>query len=501
MTVQVQEAGPFERIVSFTVSESELEAAKTKTARRLSREVKIRGFRPGKAPRPIVEAAVGTERLRSEAIDDLLPEKVGAVLDDTGLRPAVSPRLEQVSDIDEGGVAVDLRVTLWPTLETIPEHVDRRIVVDSPEVTEAEIDEQIERIRDQYAALETVDRAAGVGDYVALDISAVHDGSDVPEARATQILYEVGSRGLIDDIDDLLDGVAAGESVIFDSTLPGGFGDLAGLEVTFTVMVTEVREKILPELTDEWVDEASEFETVPELRGGLRSQLEVLKRREIASVFREKALNELVEQVEIELPDALVRAEMDEILHEFGHRLEEQGISLDDYFTVAGVSGDVFVDDLRRQAETSLRTRLLLEAVGDREGVEVTDDEIDALVEAAARTTDNPAQARLVLAQPSRRKSLAGDILRNRALDAIVGGAIPVDEEGNTVDLEVDIDVFADEVSPDEVSPDEVWAEEVSADEVLIDDVLTDEVLGDNGVAGGESADGESVAADEPEEE
>ena len=501
MTVQVQEAGPYERIVSFTVSESELEAAKTKTARRLAREVKIRGFRPGKAPRPIVEAAVGTERLRSEAIDDLLPEKVGAVLDDTGLRPAVSPRLEQVSDIDEGGVAVDVRVTLWPKLETIPEHLDRRIVVDSPVVTEAEVDEQIERIRDQYAALETVDRAAGVGDYVALDISAVHDGSDVPEAQATQVLYEAGRGGLIDGIDDVLDGVAAGESVVFDGTLPDGFGDLAGLEVTFTVMVTGVSQKILPDLTDEWVDEASEFETVPELRDGLRSQLEILKRREIAAIFREKALSELVEQVEIELPDALVRAEMDEILHEFGHRLEKQGISLDDYFTVTGITGDLFVDDLRRQAETSLRTRLLLEAVGDRDGVDVTDDEIDALVEAAARTTDNPDQARFVLAQPSRRKSLAGDILRNRALDAIVRGATPVDEEGNVVDVQVDTDVFADEVSSDDVWADEISTGEVLAGEVLAGEVLAGEVLADNSVDGGESADGEIVAADEPEEE
>lgn len=442
MTVSVQEAGPFERKVSFTVSESELEAAKTTTARRLSREVKIRGFRPGKAPRPIVEATVGSERLRSEAIDDLLPAKVGEALVDTGLTPAVNPRLEQVTDTDGGGVAVDVVVTLWPTLETVPEYRERRIVVEAPTVTDEEVDAQILRLREQYATLETVERPAAAGDYVALDISAVHDGADVPEARAEEILYEVGSGGLIEGVDDVLVGVAAGESVVFDGVLPQGFGEMAGLDVTFSVKVSEVREKILPELTDEWVDEASEFESVDELRAGLRRQLEVLKRRDAAAAFRQRALDELVSEVEIELPDALVRAEMDEVLHEFGHRLDESGITLDDYFRVTGMAGDVFVEDLRRQAEASLRTRLLLEAVAAREGIEVAEEEVDALIDAAVRTTDDPEAYRAALA--SRRSSLAGDILRNKALDAVIRGAVPVDEEGNIVDLELPGDVEAE---------------------------------------------------------
>lgn len=442
MTVSVQEAGPFERKVSFIVSESELEAAKTTTARRLSREVKIRGFRPGKAPRPIVEATVGSERLRSEAIDDLLPAKVGEALVDTGLTPAVNPRLEQVTDADGGGVAVDVLVTLWPTLETVPEHRERRIVVEPPTVTDEEVEAQLLRLREQYATLETVERPATTGDYVALDISAVHDGAHVPEARAEEILYEVGSGGLIEGVDDVLAGVAAGESVVFDGVLPQGFGEMAGLNVTFSVRVSEVREKVLPDLTDEWVDEASEFETVDELRDGLRRQMEILKRRDAAAAFRQKALDELVSEVDIELPDALVRAEMDEVLHEFGHRLDDSGITLDDYFRVTGIAGDVFVDDLRRQAETSLRTRLLLEAVAAREGIEVADEEIDAVVEAAVRTTDDPDAYRAALG--SRRSSLAGDILRNKALDAVIRGAVPVDEEGNIVDLELPGDVEAE---------------------------------------------------------
>lgn len=463
MSVTVTDAGPFEKIVGFTVTESELDAAKTKAARRLAHEVRIRGFRPGKAPRPIVEATVGAERLRSEAIDELLPEKVGAVLDDAELSPAVAPAVESIDDTDEG-IAVEVRVTMWPTLEDVPEHHDRKIEVGTVAVTDEEMQEQIDRIRDQFAQLEPVERAAEEGDYVSLDIAAVHEGEQVPEATAEQLLYEVGSGGFIEGVDDAVTGLSAGESATFDGTLPTGFGDKAGLEVTYTVTVGDVRAKQLPELTDEWVSDMTEFETVDEFTSSLRDQLGDMKKQSLANRFREQALEELVDEIEMELPEALVRAEMDEILHRFAHRLEEQGIELDDYFRVTGASQETFVDDLRNQAVRSLHTRLLLEAVADREGLEVPEHELDALIEMVASQSEDPSTVRTAFAGGARRQNLSGDILRNKALDAIVAGAVPVDEEGNEVDLTIEEpadDVVAGEVVEGEVVEGEIVEAEV----------------------------------------
>jgi trigger factor len=437
VTATVTDAGPFEKLVTFTVEHHELEAAAARTARRLSQEIRIKGFRPGKAPRPIVEATVGKERLRSETIDDLLPSKVAEVLVDEGLNPAVSPRLERLDDVIGGGVEVEVRVTMWPTLDGLPEYAGRLIEVGSPDVGDEELATQLDRIREQFAALEPADRPAADGDYVTIDLSVSHAGEPVPEASATDLLYEVGSSGFLEGIDDVLVGVSAGDTVGFDGTLPPGFGDKAGLGVVFSVAVKDVKAKVLPDLTDEWVSEITEFETVSDLEADLRGRIGDIKRRSLASEFRERTLGMLVDEIQLDLPDAIVRAEMDELLHRFAHRLEGDNVSLDDYFRVTGVSEDQFVADLRAQAERSIRTRLVLEAVADQEGVEVPDDELQAVVEVVALQSEQPDQVREAFAGTPRGQSLRGDILRSKALDALVALASPVDEHGNPVDLTV----------------------------------------------------------------
>lgn len=475
MTATVTDAGPFEKLVTFTVEPAEIDAAATRTARRLSREIKIKGFRPGKAPRPIVEATVGKDRLRSEAIDDLLPAKVSEVLTAEELSPAVSPRLERLDDVEGGGVQVEVRVTMWPSLDTIPEYADRRIEVGSPEVTDEELSEQIDRIREQFAQLEDADRPAADGDFVSVDLAANAAGEPVEEAAASDLLYEVGSGGFLPGIDEVLPGAATGDTVSFDGELPAGFGELAGKPVSFEVTVKAVKAKLLPEMTDEWVSEITEFETVAELESDLRERMSEMKVRTLAAAFREKALATLVEQVEVELPEALVRAEMDELLHRFAHRLEEDGISLEDYVRVSGVTEDQLVADIRSQAERSLHTRLVLEAVADQEGLEVPDQEVWALVEYAALQSDRPDEMRAAFRGTPREMELRGDILRSKALDALVAAAIPVDDEGNPVDLTV----------PEPQAGAEVEAEVVEGEvvEAIVEGEVVEDAADQDGVA------------------
>ena len=437
MSVNVVDAGPFERVVEFSVSEAEIESAKGAAARKLSRDLKIRGFRPGKAPRPIVEATVGSERLRAEAIDEILPDKLGDVLDELDIDPAVTPELQSVDEATDG-IDVKVKVTLWPELDVVPAHEGRSVQVGNVEVTDAEITEQIDRIREQFAELGDVDRPAVEGDFVTIDISATSGGEDVPEAKADQIMYEVGSSGFIEGIDERLVGAEKGATLQFDGTLPSGFGELAGTEVAFTVSVTEVKEKVLPELTDEWVEEITEFSSVTELEVNLEERMGEMKRTSLGRRFRELALDQLVDEVEIDLPEALVRSEMDELLHRFVHRLDAQGISLDDYFSVVGADRAAFIEDLKSQADRSIRTRLLLEGVARKAGLEVEQDEIAVVVESVALQSEKPDDVRRALADPQREKSLSGDILRNKALEAILTGASPVDDDGNPVELTVD---------------------------------------------------------------
>jgi trigger factor len=455
MPTTVTEAGPFERVVSLHITDDEIDAGKPAAARRLSAEMKLKGFRPGKAPTPVVEAAVGRDRLRQETIDDLINPTLNRILSEEDLKPAVNPQLEAMDDVD-GGVDVSVRVTIWPEIET-PHYKDRNVEVDSPEVTDDDMENQIKRMLEQFAVVEEVERAAEEGDFVSIDISATREGETIEEANASDLLYEVGSAMFIEGIDEHLAGKSAGDEVTFDGKLPEGFGDLAADEVTFKIVVQEVKERILPDLTDEWVEENTEFETVEDLTTELRERLADAKLQAVHRQFGELAMKTLRDQLDVELPEALVRAEMDNHLHRFVHRLEENELTLDDYFEASGIERNVFVDDLREQATLSLQNQLILEAVAQAESIEVTEEDMSIALQSLAARSEDPSAFIRAFAQSGQELALASDILRNRAMDAILSGATPVDENGSPLDLEL---------RPNEVEAEIVEAEPVEGEVV-----------------------------------
>jgi trigger factor len=436
MVQAVKEVSRFERLVTVELTNDDIEAAKAGAARRLAKDLKIPGFRPGKAPRPVIEAAIGAGRLRTEAIEDLIPKRLGDLLNAEQLTPAVTPSLEKVDEV-EGGITAEVLVTLWPTLDEVPDYRDRRVELPSPELGEGEVEESLERMRQQFASLDTADRPAVSGDYVSIDLRAVAGTEAVPETTANELLYEVGSGLLIEGIDEKLTGATAGGEFAFDSVLPRGFGERAGKPATFHVKVNEVKARVLPALDDDWVAEVTEFDTVDELRAELAERLAQTKRLATARQFRERALDNLVDEVELDLPDQLIRAEFDDLYHRFAHRLEDSEIAIADYLAATGISEAQFVDDLQEQAKRSLRTRLVLDAVARGEQIQVSREEVQAAVAALARTSEQPEEVVKAFEDSSRILSLAGDILRNKALDAIVANAQPVDSEGNLLDLEV----------------------------------------------------------------
>lgn len=456
MTTSITETGPFERLVKFHIAEDAISEAKKTAARRLAEGIKIPGFRPGKAPIQIIEATVGADRVRKEAIDEALPKVLTEILREEELQPAVTPRLESLDEKD-GGVEAEVRVTLWPTIET-PEYKDRKIEVTNPEVTDEELDQQIQRMLQQFGTVEEVERPAGEGDFVSIDISATKDGEPVEDATVSDLLYEVGSGMFLEGIDEHLTGVEAGAVVEFTGPLPSGFGERAGEEVLFKVTVNEVKERVLPELDDDWVDDNTEYETVEELREALRSQLGDMKLQAAAREFSEKALSTLRDQVEIELPEGLVEAEADDIVHNFLHRLEDAEISLEDYFRATGTTPEALVADAREQARVSILNRLVLEAVVEAEEIEVTEDDISSALQALAARSGDPVRYIQAFKQAGQELALAGDILRNRALDVILANASPVDEDGNPLDLTIEAPEVVGEVVSDEVVEGEVVA-------------------------------------------
>ena len=458
MTTTVTESGAFERTVRFQLSDAQIQEAKKGAARKLAQEVKIHGFRPGKAPLPIVEATVGADRVRQEAIEELLNPVLNEVLEEQEIQPAINPELESMDDVD-GGVEVEVKVTLWPTIE-LPNYKDRNIEVTNPEVTEDEVQEQVKRMLEQFATVEEVDRAAGEGDFISLDLSASKGGEDVEDATAADLLYEVGSGLLIEGMDESVTGAVAGDSVSFSGQLPDGFGERAGEEVEFTVIVHEVKERILPDLDDEWVDDNTEFETVEELTSSLKERLADAKLRSVSREYSEKALSTLREQIDIDVPEGLIRSEMDRHLHDFLHRLEDAELKLEDYFEATGITQDVFLADLRSQAELSLKNRLVLDAVIEAEEITVTPEDMSNAVQTLAVQSEDPAGYLQAFQKSGQELALASDILRNRALDVILSNANPVDEDGNPVDLSLKVNEVEAEIIDDTIEAAEESEEE-----------------------------------------
>lgn len=435
MNTNVTDAGPFEKLMTLQVPEADLEAAKSQAARRLSHDLKIKGFRPGKAPRRIVEATVGPDRLRSEAIDDLLPALVADALMEVDLNPAVPPQVENMKDIDDG-LEVEVKVTTWPVLDHVPAYEALEVEVAPPEPTEDELERQLTRLRDQFADLEPAERPAIDGDFVSINLSASRNGEPIEEAAANDLLYEVGSGSFVEGLDAELPGSAAGAIFKFDAPLPEGFGDLAGQEVTMQVLVKEVRQKRLPDLTNEWVAEVTEFETVDELQHELSKQIEEVKRDMVRNELRTNLLETLLAEINLEVPESIVNAEMENTLHRFAHQLEGQGISIADYLRVTGQDQKVFVDDLRNQADRNVRTDLLLEAVAADAGLEVAAEELEEVVVALAGQAEKDVEEyRAEFTESVQEKAVMGDILKRKALDVLLQSAVPVDEAGNKIDL------------------------------------------------------------------
>jgi trigger factor len=432
---KVKDAGPFERILTLTISEEAITAGRKTAARRLASEVKVKGFRPGKAPMQVVESVVGAATLRREAIDDALPAVVTAAIAETDLKPAVTPRLENIRDEDDG-VEVDVLITLWPTLKKLPKYKGRKVEVSTPVVSDTDVEDQIERMRNQFADLEDVEREAFEGDFVIVDVTTSKEGAEFAAGSATDMLFEVGAGMFLDGMDDALRGKGAGAIEQFSSTLPQSFGDDGGAEVNVRVLVKQVKAKRLPELTDEWVDDMTEFESVAEMKLELRKQLIKIRHQGARVEFERVLLEQLLEALELELPEALSDAEMDSVFHRFAHRLEQQGIEFGQYLAITGQDQATFVADLRSQADVNLKTRILLEAVAEAEELTVEESEMESTVaELALASKMEIADYKQALAEGGQENALSGDILRRKAVDRLLELAVPVDGDGNELDL------------------------------------------------------------------
>ncbi len=412
------------------VDEAEFEKALNAAFRRIARDARIPGFRPGKAPRRILEARIGSDIAREEALREALPEYYEQALSETAVDAIASPEIDITAGKDTGPVAFDAVVEVRPKV-SVPGYGNLRVEVPNPKVTGEEVDAQLERLRAQFGELVVVSRPARDGDHLSIDIAGSLGGEPVEGLTADDYLYEVGTEAIIPELDDQLRGSKVGDILVFDVEHPEAEEHR---RISLRVLVKEVKEKVLPEVDDEWANEASEFDTVAELREHLRERLADIKPAQSRAALEEGTLASLVELVDDEPPETLVEAEVERQAQQLAFRLQSQGVSLEDYLAASGRSGDDLAALLRSRASGAVTADLALRAVAEAEAFAVSDEEIDAEIHRIAHQVgEKPATLRRRFERADGLVAVRSDVEKSKALAWLIEHAEIVDEEGRPV--------------------------------------------------------------------
>ena len=418
--------------VSVEVDETEFESAVDDAFRRIAREVRIPGFRPGKAPRRVLEAQLGTGFAREEALRHALPEYYAQAVRENDVDVIAPPEIDITGGEEDGPVVFDAVVEIRPEI-AISGHDDLTVTIPSPLVADEEVDAQVERLRQNFAELATVDRAAQDGDNVTIDIAGWEDDEPVSGLTADDYLYEVGAGAVVAEIDDQLRGAKVGDILEFDAEHPDPDSE-ASLRIR--IMVKEIKEKVLPEVDDEWANEASEFETVEALREDLRKRSAMTRVIMAQMGLRNGAAQAAGDLVDADdVPEAMVSAEMEHRLQDLAMRLQAQGMDFDSYMAASGQDQEGMVAELRDAAVMATKADLALRGIAEAEGLDATEEDLDEELEKLAeRVEQTPAEVRLALEEGDQIPAVRSDLRKRKALDWLVEHVQIVDEDGTPVD-------------------------------------------------------------------
>jgi len=413
--------------VSVDVPADDVRRGIERAARELAKDMRVPGFRKGKVPPQLVIQRVGREAVLQEALRDSLPEWYERALTEAGLATVGDPKLdvpelpaegEELSFSFEVGVRPRAKLGAYKGLE---------VGKAEPEPPEEAVQAELDHLREAFATLTAVDRPAAAGDMVLLDYEGTVDGEPFEGSTARDLMVELGSDALLPEFERALSGASAGDELAVEVTFPEGYRpeELAGKRASFKVSVKEVREKHLPELSDEFAAEASEFDTLAELRDEIATRLRATLERRAEAEFRQAAVDAAVEAAEVEVPKDLVHARAHELWERFERSLAARGISGDAYARMQGKGRHELIEELEPEAERGLKREAVLAAIADAEGIEVSDDE---LLQALGAGEDGGEPERLLerLRERGRDALLRDDVRLRKAADLVAESAKPI---------------------------------------------------------------------------
>lgn len=433
MNSAVEALGPTRVKLTVEVPFEELQPAVDAAYRKVSQQIRLKGFRPGKVPPRLIDQHVGRSTVLQEAINEALPGLYGEAVRANDIEILGHPEIE-ITQLDDGQQLVfTAEVDVRPEI-ALPDYDGMPVTVDDADVTDEEVDEQLQGLRDRFATLAGVERPAANGDYASIDLAVTIDGEPVEDAGATNLSYEVGSDSLVEGLDEAIVGLSVGESKVFDTQLRAGVH--GGETASATVTVRSVKEKQVPGLDDDFAMTASEFDTIDELRVDIRERLERVKRLTQGMQARDKILEALLERVEVPIPEHSLADETAYRRQQFDEQLDAAGLTREEFAEAEDKSVEELDAELAASARVAFTTQFVLDAIARKEEVSVAESDLsDAIVRRAQQAGVRADEYAQHLVAQGQLGALMSEVLRGKALALVVERAAVTDSSGRPVDL------------------------------------------------------------------
>jgi len=425
--------------MTVTISEAEFETSIDKAFKTLAKQVRLPGFRPGKAPRQILEKQIGYEAGRAQALNDYLSQYYVDALDENDVDPVDYPELKVLSGEEEGDVVFEATVPVRPVV-TVQGYKELRVEVEVEEISDDVADRQLKLLQDRHASLEDSADPIAEGDFATIDLSGSIDGEEVAGLTANDYLYEVGSGLIGEELDKQIIGKETDSEFEFTDELSENFGENAGNNVDFKVKVKNIQKKVLPEATDAWIKENTEFQTLEDYKKDALSRMEKLRTLQAQMQVQQKVMEALAETVQEEIGDEFIERETQARLESIAQQSGANMAQLQEY--ISSLDEDAqneFNEGVRKDAQTAIKSDLALRAIILEEKLEATDEELEEELQKYAQSSgEKISKIRNRIAKPGVEKQVRLDIARSKAVKLVNETAIAVDSKGNEIPLQIE---------------------------------------------------------------
>lgn len=417
-------------VLEVEVNAERVSAALDKAFNKVIKKVNVPGFRKGKVPRPIFEARFGAESLYQDAIDILLPEVYGEAVNQTDIFPVDRPDVE-IDQFSKGQpFKFKATVTVKPEAE-LGEYKGLEVPVSKIEITDEEVTAELERLQQRHAELMVVEEeAAQSGDTVVIDFDGYVDGVQFEGGQAERYSLELGSNTFIPGFEEQVVGMSTGDFKDVEVAFPEDYHsvELAGKQAMFKVKVHEIKRKRLPELDDEFAKDVSEFDTLDEYKEDLRKQLHIRKEDEAKAARENAVVEKAAENATVEIPEAMIDSEVQNMLRDFDNRLRNQGMNMELFLSFSGQTKEDLENQMKDDAEKRVRNNLVLEQIAKVENIEVSEEEIGDELQTMADTYKRSVEEiRSILASNGSLANLREEIVLRKTISLLVDNSKEVE--------------------------------------------------------------------------